>query len=313
MGTLTSATLEGMWAGLPVPWTIQDEIDEAALRENVRRCCRVGVHGVYTHGTTGEFYAQTPEEWSRVVTATIEEARPFGTPVQIGCTSLWTREAIRRAATAQRAGASAIQLAFPFWLALTDDQAVRFLREVTDSIPGVPLVIYNTQRSKKPLTAELLKRIIDADIPVIGCKGAQSRDDLKTLGQVAPQIRFFVREADLADWWECGARGSYSSLVYACPQLMLRYYAACKQGDPEAREIQKSLKRMDAEFTLPRANRGLYDTAFDRTFATATGFLTGSLLISRAPYDSATEKDAQEFRGWCAKSWPEFMTAPRNR
>jgi hypothetical protein len=94
---------------------------------------------------------------------------------------------------------------------------------------------------------------------------------------------------------------------------MLRYYAACKRGDAEAQDIQKSLKRMDAEFTLPRARRGLYDTAFDRTFATATGFLTGSLLISRAPYDSPTEKDVQEFREWCANSWPEFMAVPRNR
>ena len=307
MKILTAATLEGMWAGLPVPWMNRDEIDEGALRENVRRCCRAGVHGVYTHGTTGEFYAQTPEEWRRVVTATLQEAAPLGIPVQIGCTSLWTGDVIRRAAEAQEAGASAVQIAFPFWLALTDDQAVRFLKEVTASVSGMPVVIYNTPRSKKPLTVELLKRILEADIPVIGCKGARSLDEFKALHEVAPELALFVREADLADWWEWGARGSYSSLVYACPRLMLRYYDLCKRRDLQAQRIAEALKRMDVEFDLPHSQKGMYDTAFDRTFATATGFLTGSLLLSRGPYDSPTEKDVQEFRDWCTRSWPEFL------
>jgi hypothetical protein len=61
--SLNATTLKGMWAGLPVPWTDQDQVDESVLRENVRRICRVGAHGVYTYGTTGEFYAQTTDEW----------------------------------------------------------------------------------------------------------------------------------------------------------------------------------------------------------------------------------------------------------
>ena len=53
-------------------------------------CAGAGAHGVYTHGTTGEFYAQTPEEWRQVARVTVEECRPFGTPTQVGCTALWT-------------------------------------------------------------------------------------------------------------------------------------------------------------------------------------------------------------------------------
>ena len=40
--TLTSENLKGMWAGLPVPWNNQDQLDERALRENVRRVCNIG-------------------------------------------------------------------------------------------------------------------------------------------------------------------------------------------------------------------------------------------------------------------------------
>lgn len=307
MPYLSTRTLEGMWAGLPVPWTSRDKIDEAALRENVRRICQTGAHGVYTHGTTGEFYAQTLAEWKRVVTATIEEARVFRTPVQIGCTSLSTRDVIRRVTFAQESGASAVQIAFPFWLPLTDAQALRFLIEVTEAIPGIPVVLYNTERSRKPLTVDLLKRILDAEVPLIGCKGARTRKELRLFHHVAPRVRFFVGEARLAGWWQDGARGSYSSLIYACPRLMVRYYKMCKQNDREAKVVERKLKRLAAEYVLPRLARGMYDSAFDRTFATATGFLTGNLLFSRAPYDPATPADVQEFREWCARRFPEFL------
>lgn len=307
MSFLTTSALEGIWAGLPVPWTESNEIDESALRENVRRVCRAGAHGVYTHGTTGEFYAQTPEEWRRVVIATIEEAKPYGTPVQIGCTSLWTQEVIRRAAYALDAGAAAIQIAFPFWLPLTDDQSLRFLKEVTMAVSAMPVVIYNTAQSKKTLTAGLLKRIMDAGIPVIGCKGVRSTDELASLHGAAPELRFFVGEADLAGWWKYGARGCYSSLVYACPRLILHYYEMCRRRDPEAERIAQALKRIISEYVIPRIERGMYDTAFDRVFAMATEFLTGSLLLSRGPYDSPTQKDVLEFRDWCARCFPEFI------
>ena len=307
MTRLTLDSLKGMWAGLPVPWTEKDEIDEEALRENVRRICGVGVPGVYTHGTTGEFYAQTTEEWKRVVKATLEESRASGTPTQVGCTATWTGEVIRRVAYAQESGADGVQVAFPFWMQVTDDQAVRFLKEVTTAVPGVPVIIYNTGRSKKPLTVDLLKRIVEAGIPVLGCKHVRSVEELQTLQAVAPQVRFFVGEHELAGWWKYGARGCYSSLIYACPRFMLRYASLCERGDPEAEAIARGLQQLITEYVLPRYQRGMYDTAFDRLFATATGFLTGKLLLSRGPYDPPTARDVEDFRARCAHNLPQFI------
>jgi dihydrodipicolinate synthase/N-acetylneuraminate lyase len=304
---LTSETLKGMWAGLPVPWDAQDQLDEWALRENLRRVCRVGVHGVYTHGTTGEFYAQTEDEWKRVVDATVGESKPWGIPSQIGCTALWTAEVIRRVAYSQRVDADGVQIAFPFWMELTDAQAVRFLKDVAGAVPGMPIIIYNTERSKKPLTVDLLKRVMDAQVPVIGCKGVRSPEELQALREVAPQVIFFVGENNLADYWKYGARGVYSSFVYACPRFMLRYFRLCEEGSPEAQKIGKGLQRFITEFVVPRYEKGMYDTAFDRTFATMTGFLTGSLLLSRPPYDSSTPKVVEECRDWFARNLPEFI------
>jgi len=306
--TLTVDTLRGMWAGLPVPWTSQDELDEAALRENVRRICRAGAHDVYTHGTTGEFYAQSEEEWKHVVRATVEECKSEGRPCQIGCTALCTREVIRRVRVAQQTGADGVQIAFPFWLELTDDQAVRFLRDVKDAVPGIPFILYNTTRSKKPLTIHLLRQALDAEVPIIGCKGVQNKQELEEFLKIGPQLRFFVGEYDLASNWSSGARGCYSSFVYACPRFMLRYFDLCEQDSEEAKQIEENLKRFVAECVTRLIRRGMYDTALDRCFAAMTGFLSGNLLQSRQPYDAATQKDVNDCREWCSSNLPEFIT-----
>ncbi len=304
---LTSETLKGMWAGLPVPWTKEDEIDEEALRENVRRTCRAGAHGVYTHGTTGEFYAQTPEEWRLVARATVEESKLLNTPSQVGCTALSTGEVIRRVVFAQGIGADGVQIAFPFWMPLTNDQAVRFLKDVTSAVPSMPIVIYNTERSKKPLTVDLLKRLLGERVPLIGCKGVPSSGELREFHAMAPSVQFFVGENELAFLWDYGARGCYSSFIYACPRFMLRYFRLCQQGSEEAQRIARGLQQLIDEYVGPRWERGLYDTAFDRTFATMTGFLTGSLLLSRPPYDPPSPEDVEACRDWCARHLPEFL------
>jgi len=292
---------------MPVPWDLRDQVDEESLRENIRRICGGGVHGVYTHGTTGEFYAQTPEEWRQVAQATVEGCADFQIPTQIGCTALWTAEVVRRAEFAQRIGAGAIQIAFPFWLPLTDRQAVEFMKDVTRAVPEMPIVIYNTPRSKKTLSLDLLKRLLDQNIPLIGCKGVRNKEELAAMSRLAPAIKFFVGESELASFWAYGAQGCYSSFIYACPQFMLRYYEMCRQRDSNSLQIGRALQQFGKDFVATRFERGMYDTAFDRVFATMTGFLTGPLLRSRKPYDSPTEQDVEECRLWFKRYLPQFL------
>jgi 4-hydroxy-tetrahydrodipicolinate synthase len=299
--------LKGMWAALPVSWSIDGQFDEGSTRENVRRVCRAGVHGVYTHGTTGEFYAQSEDEWRRVTQATMEESRALQVPCQIGCTALWTGEVIRRAEFAQKLDAAAIQIAFPFWMALSDSQAVRFLLDVARAVPGMPIILYNTERSKKLLTTQLLQRIIDAGIPLIGCKGIRNLDEFRSFCAAAPGVKFFVGETELASYWKDGARGCYSAFVLASPAFILRYYDLCEIGSPQAERVAALLRRFIAEVIMPFVERGLFDSALDRCIASTTGFLKGPLLTSRAPYDSPTDGDVAECRDWFGKNLPEFI------
>src|SRR5437773_2720863 len=123
---LTRETMRGPWAGLPVAWMKRDEFDEQTYRADVERCCVAGVPGIYTGGTTGEFYAMEFDEFKAVTRATIDQSKPHRIPVMIGCSSTYTLGAARRAAFAAEAGAGAIQLVLPFWMEIDDAQIVPF-------------------------------------------------------------------------------------------------------------------------------------------------------------------------------------------
>ena len=77
---LTRETFTGPWAGLPVAWTDDDRFDEITYRGDVTRCCRAGVPGVYSGGTTGEFYAMEFDEFQEIARATVEACHACGTP-----------------------------------------------------------------------------------------------------------------------------------------------------------------------------------------------------------------------------------------
>ena len=70
---LTRKEMIGPWAGLPVAWDEHLMFDEDAYRADVERTCKAGVPGVYTGGTTGEFYAMEFDEWKAVTKVTVEE------------------------------------------------------------------------------------------------------------------------------------------------------------------------------------------------------------------------------------------------
>ena len=82
---LTRETFQGPWAGLPVAWTENDEFDEDTYRQDVTSCCRASVPGVYTGGTSGEFYAMEWDEFTAVARATVSVCREYNTPCMIGC------------------------------------------------------------------------------------------------------------------------------------------------------------------------------------------------------------------------------------
>ncbi len=308
MTALDFDRLHGVWAGLPVAWDDRMELDEEACRADVETLCRAGVQGVYTGGTTGEFYAQDEDTFARLVDLTAETAHEHDTPMQAGCTALSTRLVIRRIDIAREAGADGIQVALPFWLALSDDEVVAFFRDVAVAAGETPLILYRTERSKRLIDVDLFCRIKEIAPNLIGCKytGADL-DTLARLCEALPDVSVFASEHLLADAMRRGARGNYSSWVYLNPGPMLAYYEACRQGRwAEAEAFQADLKRFYGEGIRFLVDKGVCDTGIDRVFATVRGVLRCGLRC-QPPYACASPEDVETLRAWMEQHTPDLL------
>ena len=306
---LTGDDFVGPWAGPPVAWTDDDKFDEATYRVDLQRLCDVGVPGIYTAGTTGEFYAMELDEWQTISRVTVAECKARKMPVMIGCTNTYTIGAVRRAAYAAELGADAIQVALPFWMAVEDAQVVPFFKEVSEACGGLAVSIYDITRTKKPLSIEQHRSIKEAlpnylMVKTGGPTPAGSAGGCRALSEL---VSVFVGEESWGELCPVGANGSCSSVVYWNPRVILGLWKQVEQKNwPAVEETCGKLKALFKYWDQAFAGRGLLDSAGDRLGGVACGFLKTSLR-SRGPYPSATQKDVQTLRQGYKLHFPEML------
>ena len=306
---LSRADMVGSWAGLPVPWDANLELDEQLYRENLGRTCAAGAPGIYTAGSTGEFYAMELDEWKLITRVTVEECRKAGVPVMIGITSTYTLGAQRRAAYAAELGADAVQVALPFWIELDGPAAVRFFSDSVKACPGLALTIYETMRAKKALTVEEHRAVADntgcylavkANENTVGCTPEGCR-------QLSEFVNVWVSEELWSELGPCGAIGCASALFYTNPRITRLMFDLLRQQQwDELRPWTDKVERLIGEGLKPFTDKGYTDTAYDHLQGLVAGFLTMHPR-SRAPYVSASPEDVEQFRRWLAENMPEFL------
>ncbi len=306
---LTRDNFTGPWAGLPVAWTDDDRFDEKTYRGNVAHCCEAGVPGVYSGGTTGEFYAMEFDEFKAVARATVEECKDHGVPAMIGCTSTYTLGAVRRAAFAAECGADAVQVALPFWMEVEDDQIVPFFEQVADACGGLALSIYETERAKKVLTFEQhmeIKAAVPSYLMVKANSGTLGRTQDGCLA-LSEFVNVFISENEFGQMGRMGAKGSCSSVVYWNPRVVLTAWSQVEKQDWE--KVDKTCERIASLFQFlfkTFSSRGFTDSALDRLGGAAGGFLEGNLR-TRGPYPFATLRDIETLRDWYGEHFPEML------
>jgi len=305
---LTRQTLQGVWCALIVPWTERDELDARRFAQEVRSYGGTGVNGVYTGGTTGEFYAQDDATFAKITEIACTEAHRAGLPVQIGVSSLSTRTTIRRIRVARRAGADALQLALPFWLELKDDEVERYVTEVAAAAGKTPLVLYITGRSKRKISPEFLGRLARKCPTFIGTKDTGlDAAGLKAVLQEAPGLAVFGGE-DFFEKIPAGGRGGYCSITGFNTAKIVELYTLCAAGRlDEAKPLAQAVHRYLYEALVgPLVKEaGLWDSAVDRIQRVAGGGVVG--LRCQSPYRSGTTKHVKAVIAWVRQHTPELL------
>jgi len=275
MDRLTADRVRGIWAGVTLSWDETFAFEEETYARNIERMIAADMHGIYTTGSTGEFYVLDFDEF------TVKEV-------------------------------GAAQVTIPYWMELTDRELLQFFKDLHTACPDIPLVHYNVPRAKRFLHGDDYLRILEVAPNLIGVKytfagsnfAALQTDMMKT-----SQLSYFVGENMLVSAMMLGARGSYSSLVATDPAYTLDMYdKACAGRWDEAIRMQQNASRFfdEAAAFVDERGEGDIDPVFDKGLAVAAGCVLGHQR-GRPPHIGWSDRTIEELRQWLKDNYPEFV------
>lgn len=244
----------GCGTALVTPFTTAGAIDEEALRRLVRRQIEAGIHFLVPCGTTGESPTLSDEERTRVIEIVVEEAAGR-VPVLAGAGGYDTREVIRLARLAVRAGADGILSVTPYYNKPTPEGLYRHYRALADAVE-IPIVLYNVPgRTGCNLDIATLLRL-SAVANIVGVKEASG--NLLQICEVCRAVpeEFVVLSGDDAltlPAMAVGARGVISVVSNEVPAEMVRMVELAERNDfAAARRLHAELlPLMQVNFVEP--------------------------------------------------------------
>jgi 1-pyrroline-4-hydroxy-2-carboxylate deaminase len=226
----------GYWAASPTPFAADGGYDADAHRALVDWYVAEGLHGVLVNGTTGEWFAQTPEE-RRLVAQTVIEHVAGRIPVVVGCTAYTAREASEYARAAIAAGADGIESTAPPYSKPFDDELVAYFEELSASVDA-PLMVYNwVHGTNVEIGPELASRLADVDT-VVALKDSTPDVEqfFETTRAVVDRLRVFGPFMSARGYAELKTHGGDGFIgggtIYGAPDP--RFWEDYWAGDDEA-------------------------------------------------------------------------------
>lgn len=132
---------EGIYTPAITPLSADGQIDKHAFADVLESLIEAKVHGIIIGGSTGEYYAHTPEERLSLA-AYAKEVIGTRLPLIIGTGAIRTEDAVMYATAARDIGADAILVTTPPYALPTDNEnAVHAL--TVDRAANLPIMLYN--------------------------------------------------------------------------------------------------------------------------------------------------------------------------
>ncbi|MFM0619740.1 dihydrodipicolinate synthase family protein [Paraburkholderia nemoris] len=151
----------GVWAAITTPFTLDLNIDEAGLRQNMRHLTdKLHVDGVFCTGAMGEFWSLTSQERKRIVEIVVEEAR--GKCRVIAHTGHHAAdETVDLTNHAQKAGADYVILMTPYYPFASEEMVYDWFSYVAQRTQ-IGIWLFDTVFSDRPaMSPELFVRLAE--------------------------------------------------------------------------------------------------------------------------------------------------------
>jgi 4-hydroxy-tetrahydrodipicolinate synthase len=151
--------LRGCATALVTPFKLDGAVDVDRLRTLIEYQIAGGVRLLVPCGTTGESATMTDEEDQLVIRTTVEVARGRA-KVIAGTGSNATSAAIQYSQTARELGVDAVLSVAPYYNKPTQEGLYAHFRAVAESVPDLPVVIYNVPgRTSSNIAAQTTIRL----------------------------------------------------------------------------------------------------------------------------------------------------------
>ena len=303
---LSKEQLKGIWAGIPTEWDDDGNFDEKTFRDETAMLIDAGAHGVYTTGTTGEFYALDWKEYAQLVDAFAAET-VGKCPMQVGANWFNTRDTIKRVRYARDKGIEGAQVIFPPWIPMREQDYDQFLVDVYEAVPDIALIHYNTAKGKKQFFGPDYARILPQVPTLLGSKAIVPLDAVMALMSFSPEMCHFVDQHVLALGMQLGVKGTYTTIPLLNPRLTLDYWRLCESAQwQEAIAMAQRLLHWFHVVVRPLSAKGYSDPAIDKAFTELGGWLPGNRRV-RKPYQALTDEDMAQLRAGTEKVYPELL------
>ncbi len=223
---------DGIYTPLVTPYRDDFTLNGAALAETVELLVGAGVHGIIVAGTTGEYYAQGPEErielMGRVRTLVGDRL-----PLIVGTGAMRTEDSILYAEAAKNAGADALLVATPPYACPTGREIALHALAI-DRAANLPVILYNYPgRMSVNMDEECLDRL--GRSPNFRAIKESSGDPnrLHMLARDYPHIALSCGMDDQAlEFFAWGARSWVCAGSNFAPEAHIALHRACvREGD----------------------------------------------------------------------------------
>ena len=218
---------EGIYTPIVTPHRDDHSIDHDRFAEVAEHLIAAGVHGIVLAGTTGEYYAQAPEERIELM-GLAKSIIKDRLPLIVGTGAIRTEDSILYAEAARQAGADAIMIASPPYAAPTSHENAAHALAI-DGAANLPILLYNYPgRTGAMMDQDYLGRISRSSN---FCAIKESSGDINQLHLLAlgyPNIQLSCGMDDQAlEFFAWGARSWVCAGSNFAPEAHIALYKAC--------------------------------------------------------------------------------------
>lgn len=133
--------LNGVLVPIVTPFDKNNQLDESVLQALVETFIEAGVAGIVACGTTGEYYALSAQERSRVLEIVAEVGRGRVSLIA-GVNSISPTEAISRIREAEQLGYEGLMLSPAPYSLPNQKEIIAYFKEIAATTP-LPIIMYN--------------------------------------------------------------------------------------------------------------------------------------------------------------------------